>query len=173
MAASGEFICALDADLIGITADSVTRLITPVIEGRAAVSISLREQYPWFWHPFHLDYISGERVYPKTLMSVHLDELRALSKFGLEVFMNRLIIKQKLPVAIVYLPNVISPLKYSKQGFFRGLVGDILMIRDIFKTVPIWECLSQISHLMKLRVALPAQAGGATETDGAQSASSK
>jgi glycosyltransferase involved in cell wall biosynthesis len=164
-AATGEFICALDADLIGITADSVTRLITPVIEGRATVSISLREEYPWFWHPFHLDYISGERVYPKTLMADHLGELQQLSKFGLEVFMNRLIIKQKLPVAIVYLPNVISPLKYSKQGFFRGLVGDILMIRDIFKTVPIWECLSQIAHLMKLRVVLPA--------DDAQSISSK
>ncbi len=164
-AATGDLICSLDADLLGITADSVTRLISPVAAGRAAVSISLREQYPWFWHPFHLDYISGERVYPKALLAGHMEELGHLSKFGLEVFMNRLIIAQRLPVAIVYLPNVISPLKYSKQGFLRGLVGDIKMVGDIFNTAPIWECASQIVHLMKLRIKLPA--------DEIQAASSK
>jgi len=153
-AATGDFICSLDADLLGITADSVTRLITPVADGSAAVSISLREKYPWFWHPFHMDYISGERVYPKALLGEHMEELHHLSKFGLEVFMNRLIIKKNLPVAIVYLPNVISPLKSTKQGFFRGVIGDIKMVGDIFNTVPIWECLSQIVHLMKLRVTL-------------------
>ncbi len=158
MAATGDLICSLDADLLGITADSVTRLITPITAGTATVSISLRSQYPWFWHPFHLDYISGERVYPKTLLSDHIEELRHLSKFGLEVFMNRLIIKEKLPIAIVYLPNVISPLKSAKQGFFRGAIGDIKMVGDIFNTVPIWECVSQIVHLMKLRVKLPAEA---------------
>lgn len=158
-AATGDLICSLDADLLGITADSVARLIAPVADGRAAVSISLREQYPWFWHPFHLDYISGERVYPKELLDDHMDELRHLSKFGLEVFMNRLIIEKKLPVAIVSLPNVISPLKYSKEGFFRGLFGDIKMVGDIFRTVPIWECLSQIFHLMRLRVKLSTDDG--------------
>jgi hypothetical protein len=72
--------------------------------------------------------------------------------------MNRLIIKKQLPVAIVYLPGVISPLKSTKQGFFVGIVGDINMVRDIFKTVSLWECLSQIINLMKLRVKLPANA---------------
>jgi len=158
-AATGDFICSLDADLVGITADSVTRLITPIIDGRAAVSISLRERYPWFWHPFGLDYISGERVYPKELLNEHMEELRHLSKFGLEVFMNRLIIKQGLPVAIVRLPGVISPLKESKQGFWRGLASDIKMVGDIFHTVPFWECLSQIFHLMQLRVKLHAKRG--------------
>jgi len=155
-AATGDFICSLDADLIGLTADSVTKLIVPVTSGVAAVSISLREKYPWFWHPFHFDYISGERVYPKELLSEHMDELRHLSKFGLEVFMNRLIIKEKLPVAVVRLPGVISPLKSAKQGFFLGLINDIKMVGDIFNTVPIWECVSQIFHLLRLRVELPA-----------------
>jgi glycosyltransferase involved in cell wall biosynthesis len=155
-AAQGDYICALDADLIGITEESVTRLIRPVTEGLATVSISLRENCPWFYRPFHLDYISGERVYPKHLLSDHLDAMRKLPKFGLEVFMNQLIIKQQLPIAIVYLPNVVSPLKYSKAGFFAGLKGDIGMIRDIFKTVSLKECFSEIFHLMKLRVVIPA-----------------
>jgi glycosyltransferase involved in cell wall biosynthesis len=50
-AATGEFICSLDADLIGITAGSVTRLIRPVVEGAAEISISYRENAPWFYFP--------------------------------------------------------------------------------------------------------------------------
>jgi glycosyltransferase involved in cell wall biosynthesis len=154
-AATGDFICSIDADLIGITADSISRLLGPVLDGVAKVSISLRENYPLIYRPWHLDYISGERVYPKSLLGDHLEEMRSLRKFGLEVFMNKLIIDQKLPVAIVYLPNVISPLKYSKEGFWGGLQGDIKMFGDVFATVSAIDCLFQIINLSKLRVKLP------------------
>jgi glycosyltransferase involved in cell wall biosynthesis len=154
-AATGDFICSIDADLIGITADSVSRLIGPVMDDIAKVSISLRENYPLIYRPWHLDYISGERVYPKSLLGDHLKEMRGLRKFGLEVFMNKLIIDQKLPIAIVYLPNVISPLKYSKEGFWGGLQGDIKMFGDVFATVSAIDCLFQIINLSKLRVKLP------------------
>lgn len=151
-AATGEYICALDADLIGITPDSITRLITPVaLEGKADISISLRENCPWFYRPIHLDFLSGERVYKKSFMAPHLDELRALPNFGLEVFMNRLIIAQKLRLVIVYLPGVISPLKYSKEGIMAGIKGDIGMARDILKTVSIYTFVWEIAHLMARR----------------------
>ena len=154
-AAKGDYICALDADLIGITADSITRLIAPIKEGKADISISLRENCPWFYRPIKLDFLSGERVYAKKFLAEHLDEVRALRNFGLEVFMNRLIIRQKLRVIIVYLPGVISPLKYSKEGVWAGLKGDIGMARDILRTVSFYEFVSQIIHLMIQRVPNP------------------
>lgn len=150
-AAAGEFICALDADLIGITADSISRLIEPVAAGRVSVSISLRENCPWFYRPLGVDFISGERVYPKKFLAGHLSELRSLPKFGLEVFMNRLIIQQGLSIAIVYLPGVISPLKYSKEGIWAGIRGDAGMARDILKTVSLYEFVSEIIWLMVLK----------------------
>lgn len=154
-AATGEYICALDADLIGITPDSIRRLIAPVIAAQADISISLRENCPWFYRPIHLDFLSGERVYKKTFMEPHLAELRALPNFGLEVFMNRLIIKQKMRLAIVYLPGVISPLKYHKEGIWAGVKGDIGMAHDILKTVSLYEFVSEIVHLMIRRVKVP------------------
>ena len=153
-AAKGDFICSLDADLIGITPESITKLIQPVVSGKAAVSISLRENCPWFYRPIHIDFISGERVYPKNLLGDHLKELRSLPNFGIEVFMNNLIITQQLPIAIVHLPGVISPLKYHKEGLLAGFLGDIGMVRDILETISVAQLFSQISHMLKLRAVL-------------------
>jgi glycosyltransferase involved in cell wall biosynthesis len=154
-AATGEWICALDADLIGITAESVTRLVTPVMEGAADVSISIRENCMWYWRPIGLDYISGERVFPKSLLADRRDAMMRIKKFGLEVFMNRLIVKERLRLAIVFLPGVISPLKYAKEGFWRGLRGDMGMIWDIMRTVPPWKIVGQIVAMKRLQVRTP------------------
>ena len=62
---------------------------------------------------------------------------------------------QRLRIAIVYLPQVVSPLKYYKEGMLAGVVGDFGMVRDILKTVSLYELVSQIVHLMRLRVGAP------------------
>ncbi len=152
-AAKGDLICAIDADLEGFTAESVTRLLKPVLAGEATIAFSLRQNCPWFYRPIHFDILSGERVYPKSFLEPHLDEIRRLSKFGIEVFMNHLIIQQKIPIIVVFLPGVVSPLKYHKSGYFSGSIGELKMVRDILKTVSLFEFVSQIYHLMKLRVA--------------------
>lgn len=151
-AARGYYICVLDADLEGITADSVTRLITPVLEGKAPISISLRENMPLFWKPINFDILSGERVYPREFLAAHLDELRRLTKFGIETYMNQLIIDQHMPIIVVFLPHVVSPFKYYKEGFFSGFVADIKMFRDIFATASIPKFFWQIYRLVKLKV---------------------
>jgi len=154
-AAKGSFICSLDADLIGITPESITKIIEPVLTGKAALSISLRQNCPWFYRPIGLDFLSGERVYPKRLLGDNIEKLRRLPNFGIEVFMNGLIISQQLPIAIVFLPNVISPLKYHKEGLLTGFLGDLGMVRDILRTITLAQFFSQISHLLLLRVDLP------------------
>lgn len=154
-AAKGSFICSLDADLIGITPESITKLIEPVLSGKADVAISLRQNCPWFYRPINLDFLSGERVYPKQLLGDHIGKLRSLPNFGIEVFMNGLIIDQKLPIAIVFLPRVISPLKYHKEGLLTGFLGDLGMMRDILGTITLAQFFSQISHMLLLRIDLP------------------
>lgn len=151
-AAKGDYICALDADLEGITPDSISRLLRPILAGEATIAFSLRQNCPWFYQPIHFDILSGERVYPKSFLEPHLDEIRHLTNFGIEVFMNRLIIAQKIPIVVVFLPNVVSPLKYHKSGYISGFFADLKMARDILRTVTIFEFLGQIYRLMKLRV---------------------
>lgn len=147
-------VLLLDADLVGLTAGDVTALGQPVLEGRAKASVSLRGNAPGLWRMIGLDYISGERVLPMALLGPHLDALERLPRFGFEVFLNDLLIAQRLPLAVVDWPNVASPSKAHKTGgLWRGLLGDLRMLGDMFRTIGLRGCLRQIMAMRGLRLA--------------------
>lgn len=148
-----DLLLLIDSDLIGLTRAMVSRLLLPVISGRADVALSLRGNSPLPWRLIGLDYISGERVLPRELLARRTEAMRALPRFGLEVFMNRLWIAEDLTVAIVRWPEVSSPAKSSKRGLVAGLRADAGMLRDIFRTIPAPEAARQILSLkdQKLR----------------------
>src|SRR6266481_6950440 len=148
---TGDIIVFLDADLVGITSQNVSDLVRPLIDNQADISISLRKNTPFLWKWIGLDYISGERAMRKSFFSDDLEKIPALANFGLEVFMNRIIIKNNLRVKVVGFPNVLSPFKYKKSGFVKGMSADMLMIRDIFRTVPFFEAMQQIYKIRGLR----------------------
>jgi len=77
----------------------------PVIQGRAAATISLRGNAPRTWRLIGLDFISGERVLPMDLIAPHLAALDALPRFGFKVFLNRLLLDAARPVAVVRWPG--------------------------------------------------------------------
>jgi len=150
--AHGEFILFLDSDLVGLTPQNITDLISPVTENKADVSISLRKNAPKTWHRIGIDYISGERVFPKALLEHHIEKILTLPPFGLESFFNIWIIKNKCRVKIVPWLNVESPFKYKKYGWRKGIVSDVKMMLDIFRTISLWGPIYQIIKLRKLRV---------------------
>ncbi len=151
VAATGEFLLLLDADLIGLEADDITALIQPVLTGRADISISLRQNAPRLWRLIGLDYISGERVFRKDLLTAQLQTLQVLPKFGFEVFLNNLCIARNYRIAVVRWDRVRSPFKNRKYGFVRGVLADLRMLRDIFATVSIWTIMRQITRMRRLR----------------------
>lgn len=143
-------VLLLDADLTGLTDAALTALIAPVSDGQAAAAISLRGNAPRTWRLLGVDYISGERVIAMDLLSTQIDRLPQLPRFGFEVFLNRLLIVRNSPVAIVPWPDVASPSKVSKRGLWGGLWADVLMIRDILRTVSAPEVIRQIIALRRL-----------------------
>ena len=147
-----EIILLIDADLSGLSPAHLTALIAPVKSGKAAMSISLRDNAPALWRWIGLDYISGERALRRDLLIGQDDALRKLPKFGFEVFLNSLILKTHAPLAVVRLPGVKSPLKSTKYGLWTGVKGDISMMRDLFHAVPPLGLVRQISQMRKLRV---------------------
>lgn len=147
-----EIILLIDADLTGLSPDHLTALIAPVKQGRAAMSISLRDNAPFLWRWIGLDYISGERALRRDLLEGQEDALKRLPKFGFEVFLNSLILIRQAPLAVVRLPGVKSPVKSAKYGFWTGIKGDIAMMRDLFRAVPPLGLLNQIITLRRLRV---------------------
>lgn len=143
-----DLVLMLDSDLLGLTAEAVTRLLEPVLAGRAEVSISLRGNAPLAWRALGIDYISGERVLPRRMLA-DAAALRRLPRFGLEVHLNRLWLAERCRVAVVRWPEVASPAKMRKHGVWRGLAGDAGMLRDIFHAVPPGELLRQILRMRR------------------------
>ncbi|MFN4100995.1 MAG: glycosyltransferase family 2 protein, partial [Pararhodobacter sp.] len=132
-ALEGEHALLLDADLTGLTAGDVTRLALPVLTGRADASLSLRGNAPGLWQILGVDYISGERVLPVALLRELAPMLPNLPHFGFEVYLNRALKARGARVTVVDWPWVSSPSKAAKQGFRRGLLSDVAMIRDILR----------------------------------------
>lgn len=151
-AATGDILLLIDADLVALTPAHLTALVEPVLSGRADISISLRDNTPGVWKAIGLDHISGERAFPRALIADHLDEVRALPKFGFEVFFNKLCVAGRYSIAVVPWENVESPFKYKKYGLLKGAVADAKMCADMCKTVPPLVLVAQILAMLRLRV---------------------
>jgi glycosyltransferase involved in cell wall biosynthesis len=141
--ARGDILVLLDSDLIGLTRHDVTRLIAPVLNGRAQTTLSLRGNAPRLWRWIGLDYISGERVLPRAMLAAHLDRLHGMQRFGIEVFLNSLWIAAQ---------SRKSPSKAAKHGLWRGILGDLGMMADILRTISAPQIIQQIRHLRAQRL---------------------
>jgi len=150
MRATGECIVFVDADLVGLTMGHITCLVEPVVSGEADITISLRENAPRIWRRIGIDYLSGERVFKKSLLEPYIDQLPKLPKFGFEVFFNSIIIKQKLRIRIILWSGVHSPFKMNKYGYWNGIWRDIMMGIDILRVISPLTMLRQIITMRKM-----------------------
>lgn len=150
--ASHDHLFMLDADLIGLRAEDVTRLIQPVLNDEADITISLRKNSLPIMRLMELDYVSGERVFRKSLIEEHLPEIEKLPGFAIESFFNRVIINNAHRIKIVKWDNTITPRKSAKVGFVKGVWGDIKMIREILQLVSVKEIVHQNYKMHKLKV---------------------
>lgn len=151
-AATNDFLILLDADLKGLVADNVTALAAPVLSGRADVSISLRRNSLPIYRAMGIDFVSGERVIRKELLSEALIDMRGLPRFGIEAFMNERIIARKLSIAVVRWPRVTQARKTEKMGRWRGIWAECRMLRDVLQVAHPLAAISQTYHMHSLRI---------------------
>ena len=152
---SGELIMLLDADLSGVSADDITRLADPVLTGIADVSISLRSNSLGIYRFMKLDFVSGERVISRGLADTLMEASAKLPRWSGEAFMNNLIIKNKLRVAVVFWPTVLNIRKYVKAGRIAGMREEARMIRDALQTTGVFGAITQNIQLMRLKIKTP------------------
>ena len=148
--AAHELLMFLDADLVGLTSENITALAEPVLSGEADVAMSLRKNSLWFYKLIGLDYVSGERMFPKTLLLSHLEAIAKLPGFGIETYMNQLIVEQRLTIRVVRWDNVINTRKSTKMGFWKGTRAEIHMVLHILKIIPLREIIRQIVMMRSL-----------------------
>ena len=157
--AKGELLLFLDADLSGLTTEDVSALLAPVIRGEATVSMSLRFNGRGFWRAIginailrrvRIDYLTGERVIPRAMLLPHLEEIKRLSGFSIEVYLNSLFIREKPRIAIVPWSHVTNPGKGSKHGALKGLKSNVKMLLHIRSHSGTFGSMSQMRELAKL-----------------------
>lgn len=151
-AARHEFLMLLDADLKGLSIRNVTALARPVLSGEANVSLSLRRNSLLIFRAIGLDFVSGERVLRKALLSEVLEDIDRLPRFGIEMFMNRRIIERGLAVAVTHWPRVSQARKVEKLGYWRGVRAEWRMIADLLRLSYPFGLVSQSWYLWRLRV---------------------
>lgn len=134
-AAEGDYLMLLDADLAGVTPADIQALADPVLSGRVEASISLRSNSLALYRMIGLDFVSGERIIPKRLVSGAVETMARLPRWGAEVYINELIVREGLPIAVVDWPGVLNIRKYSKVGRWRGMVAELEMIADAVRVL--------------------------------------
>lgn len=150
-AAKGDLIFMCDGDLIGLKPESVMNLIDPVSNGLAGVSISYRDNTAKWWIKlFLVETFSGERCFHKKLLMEHVSKISALPGYGLEVFINNLIIKYELRIASVRMKGVTIDYKWHKHGLLRGVWRELLMWRQIFSVVNPYQLAMQVYKMRNL-----------------------
>jgi glycosyltransferase involved in cell wall biosynthesis len=161
-AAQNDLVMLLDADLSGVTPENIEALAEAVTSGNADVSMSLRRNSLALFRLIGIDFVSGERVIPRSLVQGALPEMERLPRWGGEVFMNQLIIARRMRVAVVSWPNVLNVRKYRKVGMWRGFLEEVGMIHDALSVVSPLGALRQSLELLALRG--PESPGGAIAT---------
>ncbi len=154
--AQGEFIMLLDADLKGLVANNIAALAAPVLSGVAGASLSLRKNSLLLFRAIGLDFVSGERVIKRELLSEVLTEIHGLPRFGIELFMNKQIIARQLPIAISYWPHVTQSRKTEKIGYWKGIRAEWRMLADLLQLDYPLVLVLQTIHLLSLRINTPA-----------------
>ena len=150
-AARHGLLMLLDADLKGLRPEDLDALAAPVLSGRAAVSLSLRRNSLALFRWVGIDFVSGERVVDKRLLADVLQDIHALPRFGIEVFMNKRIIAARMPIAIANWREVTQSRKTEKLGWWRGVRAEWRMVFDLIDAVYPLELLTQTLHLVLLR----------------------
>ena len=150
--ARNSLVMMMDADLIGLNEENVTRLVKPVLNGKTDISISLRQNSLFIYKMIKLDFVSGERVLPKAILADHLKNIRELPGFGLESYMNRLIINNHCRIAIVRWQNVTHARKSEKLGLWKGLKEEVRMLSQILKVLSLRDIIYENYKLLSLIV---------------------
>ena len=151
-ASAGDYIFLLDADLLYLNDENIINLIEPIEKTLSVISISyIKNAWPLF--PFKkIDYLSGERILPKKYLIPTIKEMASLPSYGLEVFLNKIIIKNNMSIFVVQWPNVENNFNQNKHGWIRGLKIIIKIWWNVISVISIIEMYSQNIKLKKLIV---------------------
>jgi len=147
VAATGDILLFLDADLIGITPTKLDALIAPVYRNRAEMAIGIfrggraSTDFAQYVSPN----ISGQRcLYRDFFLNAPLIDG---SRSGVEIALTIHARASKLAIEFVTIEGVTHIMKEEKLGFWRGTLARYRMYADILITAGRYYLLSpEVRH---------------------------
>jgi hypothetical protein len=143
-AAKNDFLLFVDADMYDLTPQNILDLTEPVREGKVDCTIAIFKNSAKFsqFIGFGIDYLSGQRVLPKSLLLKNIDAIAPLPSLGLEVFINRLLVQNKCKIKIISWRNVSNTTNPQKAGsLLKGIRKEAKMWRDVLATFYPWQII--------------------------------
>lgn len=133
----GDIIMFADADLENLTTRHIEQVLMPVIKGKVAMSIGLRDRVFGLGAlipkllPMYA--IGGERAMTRDFFNKIPKDKNTLD-FGIETVMNYYAQKHKLKVARPVLKNLHQVIKEKKWGIWDGFINRIKLTYQVWRT---------------------------------------
>ncbi len=130
-AAKHDIIFFLDADVVGLTPDMITRIVTPVTSGEYGMYIGIRGRKTyWANRLLHFTPIlGGERALTRELW---YQVPRTYKKnFQIEIALNFFAKQLGRKMGFTVVPGLSQVIKETKRGVWLGLWQRLMMIYDI------------------------------------------
>lgn len=132
-ATTAEIIAFVDADLVGLTAQHIDSIISPVVKGQCEMCLGVFRGGK-FWSntgQIIFPYISGQRAMTRE-MFLKIPNLRELG-FGVEIAMHNYQKRTHRLVKRVVLRNVSNSYKEQKYGLKQGIEARRKMFREMYR----------------------------------------
>jgi hypothetical protein len=89
-------------------------------------------------------------VIPARLGREAIAEMARLPRWGGEAFLNGLITRDKLTIAVIDWPGVFNIRKFHKVGRWRGIWEEVAMLLDALRVLSPWGVLTQNLAMLSL-----------------------
>ena len=150
-ATDADVIIFFDADLIGLKPDHVARILRPVLEGEAAMSIGVFRggRFSTDIAQVLVPYISGQRAILRDLFT----EIPGIerTRSGVEIALTLHFQRRRYPVTMVVIEGVTHTMKEEKLGWVRGVRARAKMYAEIARAFLRYARLSDLRHKLLLK----------------------
>lgn len=128
-----DVVLFLDADLIGLRAEHVRKLLEPVVTGEYVMSVGIFERGRKITDLAQkvAPYLSGQRAVRREVMDL-INDLD-ICRFGLEMAVTRLAESYRYNVKEVQLLNLTHVTKEEKYGIIKGTAARLKMYWEIIR----------------------------------------
>lgn len=126
-----DYIMFIDADLIGLRQDHIESLLAPISNGEVAATLGVfkKGRVTTDLAQIIAPNLSGQRVIKTSLLDLVRD--MDISRFGVELALNRLLEEHHVKWTTVELPELSHVMKEEKLGFWKGILARMKMYKEI------------------------------------------